>query len=296
MKKLCIVWLVLASCQSVEKSSESSSHLPTQALQATSVGQGLQLHRFDVQEIRQRYAGQTAFEQTMQALSEERWDTVIQLAERHLKVHPGNEDAFLFLAIAYAAKGQIERAQFYAELVLKGSPKHSLALNLLGVLQRQRAVLMEDYREAIAYFNLAHQTAPDSLAPVLNLGSINLEVGNFEAAYADFTKARKICSSCLAATLGAAASAQAMGRFQEAEESFTLILERNAEHPLANYLLAVQTFYVKGDVERSQRFLENVLEADTADADMRSQARELMARIEAKQLDKERNNATQNSH
>jgi tetratricopeptide (TPR) repeat protein len=296
MKKLMVIWLVLCGCQTVEKAQESPSRLPTQALQATSVGQGLQLHRFDVQEIRRRYAGQTAFEQTMQALSEERWDSVIQLAERHLQAHPGNEDAFLFLAIAFAAKGQIDRAQFYAELALKGRPKHSLALNLLGVLQRQRAVLMEDYREAIAYFNLAHQAAPDSLAPILNLGSINLEVGNFEAAYTDFNKARKICSSCLAAALGAAASAQALGRFQEAEEDFRLILDQNAEHPLANYLLAVQTFYVKGEVEKSQRFLENVLEADTADADMRSQARELMTRIEAKQLDKERKKASENAH
>jgi len=295
MKILIVLVLTVASCRSLD-SSESPSRMPTEALQTTSVGQGLQLHRFDVQEIRRRYAGQNAFEQTMQALSEERWDLVVQQAEKHLKGHPGNEDAFLFLAIANAAKGQIDRAQFYAELVLKGRPKHAMALNLLGVLQRQRAVLMEDYREAIAYFNLAHQVAPESLAPVLNLGSVNLEVGNFEAAYAEFNQAKKICSSCLAATLGAAAAAQALGRFQEAEQDFRAVLDRNAEHPLANYLLAVQTFYVNGDSARSQKFLENVLEADGADADMRSQARDLMARIEAKQLDLERKKATQEAH
>ncbi len=295
MKILSVLLLGLVACQSMDNA-ESPSRRPTEALQATSVGQGLQLHRYDVQEIRRRYAGQNAFEQTMQALSEERWDLVIQQAEKHLKDHPGNEDAFLFLAIAYAAKGQIDRAQFYAELVLKGRPKQAMALNLLGVLQRQRAVLMEDYREAIAYFNLAHQVSPESLAPVLNLGSVNLEVGNFEAAYTDFTQAKKICSSCLAATLGAAAAAQALGRFQEAEQDFRVVLDRNSEHPLANYLLAVQTFYVKGDVEKGQKFLENVLEADGADADMRSQARELMARIEARQLDLEKKKATQDAH
>ncbi len=286
MRILLLLILGLVGCRSLN--SESPSRMPTEALQATSVGQGLQLHRFDMQEIRKRYAGQNSFEQTMQALSEERWDLVVQQAEKHLREHPGNEDAFLFLAIAFAAKGQIDRAQFFAELVLKGRPRQSMALNLLGVLQRQRAVLMEDYRDAIAFFNIAHQVSPESLAPVLNLGSVNLEVGNFEAAYAQFNEAKKICSSCLAATLGAAAAAQAMGRYQEAEKDFIAILDRQAEHPLANYLLAVQTFYVKGDVKKSQQFLENVLEADGVDADMRSQARELLARIEAKQMDNEK--------
>ncbi|WP_141732894.1 tetratricopeptide repeat protein [Oligoflexus tunisiensis] len=295
MKALFVLILVLTGCQTLE-TTETPSRTPTDALRVSTVGQRLQLHRYDMQEIRRRYAGQNAFEQTMQALSEERWDLVVQQAEKHLKDHPGNVDAFLFLAIAYAAKGQIDRAQFYAELVLKGHPKHAMALNLMGVLQRQRAVLMEDYREAIAYFNLAHQVNPESLAPILNLGSINLEVGNFEAAHAEFNTAKKICDSCLAATLGAAAAAQALGRFQEAEADFLTVLDLNAEHPLANYLLAVQTFYVQGDVARSQKFLENVLEADGADADTRSQARVLMSRIEAKQLDIERKKADQEAH
>ncbi len=294
MKLLLFTLLMLSACQSTN--SESPSRRPTEALQATSLGQGLQLHRYDLQEIRKRYAGENSFEQIMQSLSEERWDQVIQQGEKHLREHPGNEDAFLFLAIAHAAKGQIDRSQFFAELVLKGRPKQSMALNLLGVLQRQRAVLMEDYRDAIAYFNLAHQVSPESLAPVLNLGSVNLEVGNFEAAYAEFTEAKKICSSCMAATLGAAAAAQAMGRYQEAELEFQSVLARQSEHPLANYLLAVQTFYVKGDTATSQKFLENVLESDGVDADMRSQARELLARIEAKQLDNERKKSLQEAH
>jgi tetratricopeptide (TPR) repeat protein len=295
MKALVILLLALSACQTVE-SNETASRPATNALRVSTAGQGLQLHRYDMEEIRRRYAGQNAFELTMQALAAERWDLVVQQAEKHLKDHPGNGDAFLFLAIAYAAKGQIDRAQFYAELVLKGQTKHAMALNLMGVLQRQRAVLMEDYREAIAYFNLAHQVSPESLAPILNLGSINLEVGNFEAAHAEFTAARKICDSCLAATLGAAAAAQALGRFQEAEEDFLAVLDNNAEHPLANYLLAVQTFYVQGDVARSQKFLEHVLEADGADADTRSQAQVLMSRIEAKQLDMERKKADQQTH
>jgi len=295
MKLIPFILLALMSCRSLDKA-ESPSRRPTEALQANSVGRGLQLHRYDMQEIRQRYTGQNAFEETMRALAEERWDLVLKQAVRHLKDHPGNEDAFLFMAIAFAAKGQSDRARFYAELVLKGQPKQALALNLLGVLQRQRAQLMEDYREAVAYFNLAHQVSPESLAPLLNLGSVNLEVGNFEAASSNFTQAKKICNSCLAATLGAAAAAQALGRFQEAEADFSLVLNRNAKHPLANYLLAVQTFYVNGDAKKSQKFLENVLEADGADADLRSQARELMARIEAKQQDLVRENTSQDAH
>ena len=145
--KALVLMLIVTGCQSVN--SESPSRMPVEALQATSVGQGLQLHRFDVQEIRRRYAGQNSFEQIMQALSEERWDLVIQQAEKHLQEHvQGDEDAFLFSAIAYAAKGQIDRAQFYAELVLKGRPRQAMALNLLGVLQRQRAARARATAEA----------------------------------------------------------------------------------------------------------------------------------------------------
>ncbi|MCX6130501.1 MAG: hypothetical protein NTX25_15745 [Proteobacteria bacterium] len=286
MKYRLMIFMFVLACKSLD--SESPSRAPTEALQATNAGQGMQLHRYDLQEISRRFAGQGAFDKIMQSLAEERWDTVIQLAEAHLKDSPGNEDAFLFLAIAYASKGQIERGQFFAELILKGRPRHAMALNLMGVMQRQRALLMEDYRDSIAYFNLAHQISPESLAPVLNLGSINLEVGNFDAAYAEFGEAKKICKQCLAATLGSAAAAQALGRYQEAEQDFKSVLDRQSKHPLANYLLAIQTFYVKGESAKSQEMLETVLESEGADADIRSQARELMARIEARQLNPEK--------
>ncbi|RYZ55082.1 MAG: hypothetical protein EOP07_14850 [Proteobacteria bacterium] len=209
------------------------------------------------------------------------WDTVKTLALQHLNAYPGNSDAFLFLAIAHAGLNENSRARFFAELVLKSEPSNAYALNLLGVLKRNEAVLPEDYRRALVYFQLARQSAPQSPTAILNAASLNLEIGNFSEAKTDFKLAAEKCGSCVPALVGSALAAQSLGLFDEAKGLIAEVLKVDENNETAKLLQVGQLYYIDREHEKGQALLAQLLQGDRADSEVLKEARSMMNRIEA---------------
>lgn len=208
------------------------------------------------------------------------WDTVKTLAFQHLNAYPGNTDAFLFLSIAHAGMNEASRSRFFAELVLKSEPSNAFALNILGVLKRNEAVLPEDYRRALVYFQLARQSAPQSPTAILNAASLNLEIGNFSEAKTDFKLAAEKCNNCVNALVGSALSAQALGQFDEAKTLVAEVFKADENNETAKLLQAGQLYYVDQEHEKGQALLAQLLEGGRADSEVMKEARSMMNRIE----------------
>lgn len=208
------------------------------------------------------------------------WDTVKTLAMKHLNAHPGNTDAFLFLSLAYAATEEMPRARFFAELVLKSQPSNAFALNILGVLKRKEAVIPEDYRRALVYFQLARQAAPLSPTPVMNAASLNLEIGNFAEARVDFKQARESCFNCVNAMVGSALAAQALGFNDEAKLAINDVLAVEPHNQTARLLLAGQYYYVDQEQDKGHALLAELLTGEDANSDVQREARSMLNRIE----------------
>lgn len=209
------------------------------------------------------------------------WDTVKTLALQHLNAYPGNNDAFLFLSIAHAGLAENSRARFFAELVLKSEPSNAYALNILGVLKRNEAVLPEDYRRALVYFQLARQSAPQSPTAILNAASLNLEIGNFSEAKTDFRLAAEKCGNCVNALVGSALAAQSLGLFDEAKGLIAGVLKVDENNETAKLLQVGQLYYVDREHEKGQALLAQLLQGERADSEVLKEARSMMNRIEA---------------
>lgn len=208
------------------------------------------------------------------------WDRVLILSQGHLQKFPGNKDALLLLSLAYAGQGEASRSRFFAEMVLKGHPGNAFALNILGMLKRNSAVLPEDHRQALVYFQLAQQAAPQSPIGALNSGYLNLEIGQFREARSDFKLAQSKCEDCTEARLGSALSNQALGLFDEAKTDIEAVLARDEHNPTAQLLMASQSLYLRHEYDESRKILTALLDNVESGSEMHKEVRALMNRME----------------
>lgn len=279
MKKLLIAasLLLAVGCQSTGNQSEAEALPPTLQLSGSQ-------YKFVGKEAKTIGVGSKSaksFEAIQKAVAALQWDTVKTLATQHLTQYPGNSDAFLFLSIAHAGAGNPARARFYAELVLKSEPSNAVALNIMGVLKRNEAVLPEDYRRALVYFQLARQAVAQSATPVLNAASLNLEIGNFQEARSDFRQAQEKCGGCIASLVGSALAAQSLGLYDESKVAINATLEKDPKNETARLLLASQYYYVDKEQEKGQAMLADLLNGGKAESEVQKEARSMMNRIEA---------------
>jgi tetratricopeptide (TPR) repeat protein len=211
-----------------------------------------------------------------QAFTEKQWDLAISRCRSFLNLYPGNTNAQLLLASAYAASEDYSRAGFFAELVLRKDPQNPTALNLLGVVTWKQALILEDYREAVAYFNLASQYGKGQIGPSLNLAYMQLRLGNLESAWTEFANAAKTCNGCIAAKIGSALAAQRLNKFDAALADINDILAIDSQHPLALYLKSVHYLVAQGDRAEAREWAMKVVESEQADYEIQEKARELV--------------------
>jgi tetratricopeptide (TPR) repeat protein len=211
------------------------------------------------------------------AVSEGRWDQVRLLTQEQLRREPAHPKYFTYLAIAYAALGDLQNAQLYIDLILREDPQNAMALNLAGILTWRKAVVLEDYRRALALFNLAAQSQDQLYAPRLNMGYMYLRLGNLESALSEFEQTKKKCGDCLPALLGSAITAQRLSRFEQAGEDLKKLLAIDSDHPMANYLMGLQVRLHDKNVEKSYEWFERVLESPTADIELHERSRAFLS-------------------
>ncbi len=134
-------------------------------------------------------------------------------------------------------------------------------------------MVLEDYRRALALFNLAAQSQDQLYAPRLNMGYMYLRLGNLESALSEFEQTKKRCGDCLPALLGSAISSQRLGRFEQAGEDLKKILALDDEHPMANYLMGIQVRIPDKDIEKSHKWIESVLQSPQSDIELHEKSR-----------------------
>ncbi len=240
-----------------------------------------------LRDSRMAYTGQEAYasgdrklDPMLLAAQNLEWDKLKLLAEQNLQKYPGNKDSLLLLSLAYAGQTQYETAKFYAQLVLKAQANQAFALNLMGVIAKQTAILPEDNRRALLYFQLASQAANKSAVAPLNAAYLNLEIGRFQEARNDFKVARARCEDCLESLTGSAVANQALGLFDDAKGDIAAILERDPENPTAQLLLVAQKFYLNQEEKESRETLAKLLESNRGGSEFQKEVRVLLNRVE----------------
>jgi thioredoxin-like negative regulator of GroEL len=163
-----------------------------------------------------------------------------QLARGILKKRPGDPDAMSLLAAALVLQKQYELAAYYAGLVEKARPNDPVALNIRGLAavhgpSRRPA----DYQRALQLFHAAAEGDASQVAPVLNMASLMLELGNAKGALGAFETAASRCDRCTAALMGVGLSASRAREFAKAKAAFADVLAKNPSHAGALYSLAL---------------------------------------------------------
>lgn len=167
-------------------------------------------------------------------------DAAVDLARAYLAKHPGDLHGLTLLAAALAMARSYEMADYYASLVLKTQPENAAALNIRGI-----AVMMKprnktaDFRLAVEYFQRALSAEPTQIAAGMNLGSLQLELGDARAASSTFDDVVRRCGGCTEALMGQGIAAARSQEFDKAKTAFESVLAKNSRHPGALYQLAL---------------------------------------------------------
>lgn len=220
--------------------------------------------------------GESDKDEIIAAMSEKQWDLAVSLSRSFLTKYPGNTDALAFLASSYITLDDYPKARFYANMVLKSDPKNSIALNASGIINWKQAIVLEDFRQALGFFNVANQVTNKDFASALNLGFMQLRLGNLESSWTEFRNAEKACSNCIMAKIGKALAAQRLGKYDESYSSLNDALELDEEHPLVAYLLAIYYLEEKSDVETAKEWADKVADSSRADYELQEKAREVV--------------------
>lgn len=193
--------------------------------------------------------------------------------DQALRIAPENAEAHLGYARVEAQAGNFEAALVAADRTLAKVPDSKDALLLKGdLLQALKRV-----PEAEKTFLEAHRVAPNNLAALLKLTSIQLDSGNIDEAKATVEKARKIAPGNLLVQYTQALVEFRQGNLDKARDFLQQVL-RSAPGNLPANLLAGIVAHQLGDLQQAQSYLGKVLAAAPAN----ELARKLLASTELK--------------
>ncbi len=114
--------------------------------------------------------------------------TALGCLKRLVELDPKHKAHRLDLAIALFGAGDLAGAETESRALLDLDPRDGRALNLLGVVQRRQGRL----REAIDTLSAAARAGGAGESPVINLGSVYLDLGQGRPAVETFKKAIKL--------------------------------------------------------------------------------------------------------
>ncbi len=161
-------------------------------------------------------------------------------ARHYLKEHPGNTDALEVLALSLALQQKYDLSAYYAEVLAQKTSASALVWNLRGLAISFRGEsVAADLRRSQQLFQSAIDASPTEIAAALNLGHLQLEIGNAQGAAATFDLASSRCKQCVPALLGRGIALSRSGHPQEGAAALQAILSQEADHPFALYHLAL---------------------------------------------------------
>lgn len=194
------------------------------------------------------------------------WQAAIEESKKLLEKSPGDTPILLALASAYGIGHNYEMANFYAGLVLKADPGNSDAMNISGLRimlasQNHRG----DYEDALTWFRKASDNDNTHVAALLNMGYLQLELGDAAGASDAFSLAQSRCNQCYSSTYGLGIASSRTGAWTKAKSSFEQILSNDSSQAEAQYQLALVFKNGLNDQERAMKLLQEIV----SDADGR---------------------------
>jgi tetratricopeptide (TPR) repeat protein len=189
-----------------------------------------------------------------------KWQEASEEARRELEKQPGDIGAMTALAAAQATGRNYEMAGYYAGIILKSNPSHADALNLLGLRWMMGAGnRRQDLDEAISIFRKATESDGTHIAAALNMGYLQLDIGDSQGALESFSLAKTRCGQCFEAEYGAGLAAMRAANWPQAKSTFEGILSRDKSRAAAQYQLALVMSRGFNDVNKSTDLLQNLV-------------------------------------
>ncbi len=189
-----------------------------------------------------------------------KWQDASEEARRELEKQPGDIGAMSALAAAQAMGRNYEMAGYYAGIILKSNPSHADALNLLGLRWMMGAGnRRQDLDEAISIFRKATESDGTHIAAALNMGYLQLDIGDSQGALESFSLAKTRCGQCFEAEYGAGLAAMRAANWPQAKTTFEGILGRDQSRAAAQYQLAMVMNRGFNDLNKSTDLLQNIV-------------------------------------
>ena len=184
----------------------------------------------------------------------------IDLARDYLAKRPGDADGLTMMAAALVLSRNYDLAAYYASLVEKARPNDAFALNVKGIAAMQTAKpRMADFRRATQLFQQAFDADPRQIAAGLNLGAVQLELGNATMAEQTFGQVSKRCEECNVALMGYGLSSARAGHMNQAKVAFEAVLKKNPSHSEALYQLALVQKNGYNNSKQAEKYLSQLL-------------------------------------
>jgi Tfp pilus assembly protein PilF len=149
------------------------------------------------------------------------WHTAMQEATSYLALHPFDLDALHALALSHFQTSSWEKSRYYVDLMLSLDPKHSGALNVLGLILQKQAIHLQDYKEADYYFEESWRHSQKEIAAGLNRGFLRLSMGDLHTAQEIFHHTTLRCVDCAPAYLGLGMTYSRLKQWGQAATAFT---------------------------------------------------------------------------
>lgn len=168
-------------------------------------------------------------------LSNGRFDDAIRHGRNALLGDPDNIDAFLNVAIAYYRKGLPDQAGLIASSALEKNPKAASLHNLMGLV----FLSQDNSRAATEAFTAAIDADPSNEDARLNLASLELAYGNFEAALKRFDQVLKTRADSPEIVVSRAVALRGLSRFDDAEKGYRAALTMPGADPDIEYNVCI---------------------------------------------------------
>lgn len=168
------------------------------------------------------------------------WQVAIQEARRNLEKHPGDQTYTVILGAAFASGKNFEMAGYYGEQVLKNYPQNTDAMNLVGLrIMMSSENRRSDYDEALSWFRKAAEGESTHVAGLLNMGHLQLDLGDANGASESFAQASSRCEKCFDAQYGYGVAQARNLSWNNARITFEDILSKDPHRAEALYQLAL---------------------------------------------------------
>lgn len=234
--------------------------------------------------------GRSALPQMSGALATGESTATVELARSYLAKRPGDTNALIMMASALAMSRNYELAAYYAALVEKALPGNAAALNIKGMATMlQPKARIADFQKAESLFLQAFNADQGQIAAGLNLGALQLELGNAAAAATTFGEVSKRCQQCSVAMMGYGIASSRNKKFDAAKGAFEAVLKKNPSHAGALYNLALVHKNGYNNRKQAEKYLEHLLaDSRIKDPSARERAQTVLRSVKAEASPEER--------